>query len=429
MTICFHIDDCKISHVESTAVDKMIEWLKVHYETVWEDGTGKMKVSRGKIHKYLGMTLDYSIDGQVSITMIPYIEEILDAFEAVEPSSIGTKSRHSAAPEDLFKIDESCEKLSPTLATSFHNLVAKTLFATKRARPDTCTAVAFLSTRVRGPDTDDWRKVVHLMQYLKTTKNLPLILKADGSGIVKWWVDGSFGVHPNMRGHTGGGMSLGTGFPITTSTKQKLNTRSSTESELVAVDDCMPAICWTRYFLKAQGYGVHENILYQDNQSAILLEKNGKSSSSKRTKHINIRFFFVTDRIAQKELSVEWCPTGAMISDFFTKPLQGALFKKFRDLIMGVTGPSSKTYKQVLTETNPASSPPNRNTSLATKHTNLASTKTTTSTPQECVGGTPRGTTNTVEDKTSSLEKSSLEKRQDKNEWTTVARRRCSRRS
>jgi hypothetical protein len=147
MAICFHVDVCKISLVESTAVGKMIEWLMEHYETVWEDGTGKMKVSRGKIHKYLGMTLDYSVAGQVSITMIPYIEEILDAFEAEEPSSIRPKS--SAAPEDLFKIDESCEKLNLKMTTCFHNLVTKTLFATKRARPDTCTAVAYLSTKVR----------------------------------------------------------------------------------------------------------------------------------------------------------------------------------------------------------------------------------------------------------------------------------------
>ena len=129
---------------------------------------------------------------------------------------------------------------------------------------------------------------------------------------------------------------MGRGFPLANTTKQKLNTRSSTESELVAVDDCMPSICWTRYFMLSQGYEIAENILYQDNRSAILLEKNGKASSSKRTKHINIRFFFVTDRVANDELSVRWCPTGAMIADFWTKPLQGALFKKFRDQIMGV---------------------------------------------------------------------------------------------
>ena len=161
----------------------------------------------------------------------------------------------------------------------------------------TCTAVAYLTTRVREPDKNDWKKLVHLMKYIRGTAKLPLILRANGSGIVKWWIDGSFGVHPNMLGHTGGGLSMGTGFPIVNSTKQKLNTRSSTESELVGVDDCMPAVCWTRYFLEAQGYGVVENIVFQDNQSAILLEKNGKQSSGKKTRHMDIRYFFITDNI------------------------------------------------------------------------------------------------------------------------------------
>ena len=173
------------------------------------------------------------------------------------------------------------------------------------------------------------------MQYLYGTKDLPLILGADGTGIIKWFVDASFAVHPNMRSHTGGAVTLGRGCPIVTSTKQKLNTRSSTESELVGVDDLMPSILWTRKFLKAQGYDVSENILYQDNKSSILLEKNGKASSSKRTRHISIRYFFVTDRIAKGELTIEWCPTANMIADFMTKPLQGALFRKFRDIVMG----------------------------------------------------------------------------------------------
>ena len=111
----------------------------------------------------------------------------------------------------------------------------------------------YLTTRVRGPDTDDWTKLAHMIKYLRGMKLLPLTLSTSSTGILKWWVDGSFAVHPEMRGHTGGGLSFGHGFPIVTSTKQKLNTRSSTESELVGVDDCMPAICWTRYFVQAQG--------------------------------------------------------------------------------------------------------------------------------------------------------------------------------
>jgi hypothetical protein len=271
-----------------------------------------MTVSRGKVHTYLGMTLDYNTPGQVKISMFSYVAEILTAFNKADPKGGGTKT--SAAPADLFKIDKDCEKLDTKRATKFHNLVAKTLYATKRARPDTCTAVAFLTTRVREPDNDNWAKLAHMMKYIRGTKELPLILSANGSGILKWWIDASFAVHPNMRGHTGGGLSMGQGFPIVTSSKQKLNTRSSMETELVGVDDCMPAVIWTRYFMEAQGYGIHENIVFQDNKSAILMERNGKASSSKRTKHINIRYYFVIDRIQKKDLVVEWCPTGDILA-------------------------------------------------------------------------------------------------------------------
>ena len=153
------------------------------------------------------------------------------------------------------------------------------------------------------------------MKCLWKTLLLPLILSANGSGILKWWVDASFAVHPNMRGHSGGGLSMGRGFPIVSSTKQKLNTRSSTETEVVGANDFMPATCWTRNFVQAQGCNVIDNILHQDNESAMLLEKNGKASSSKRTKHINTRQFFVTDGIDKGEVSVAWCPTGNMTGD------------------------------------------------------------------------------------------------------------------
>jgi hypothetical protein len=124
--------------------------------------------------------------------------------------------------------------------------------------------------------------------YLKSTCKLPLVLGAWNTGVLHWYVDASFAVHPNMRGHTGGVITLGTEAPVVTSTKQKLNTRSSTISEVVAVDDMIPKILWTWLFMQEQGIKVTDNILYQDNKSAILLEKNGRASSSKWTKHIKI---------------------------------------------------------------------------------------------------------------------------------------------
>ena len=108
---------------------------------------------------------------------------------------------------------------------------------------------------------------------------------------------------------------MGRGFPIAGSTKQKLNSRSSMETEIVGVNNFMPAIYWTKYFLKAQGYNVQENSLHQDNKSSIIFEKNGKASSSKRTKHINIWYFFIANRVAKVKVSIFWCPTGDMTTD------------------------------------------------------------------------------------------------------------------
>ena len=76
-------------------------------------------------------------------------------------------------------------------------------------------------------------------------------------------------------------------------------------------------------------------MLYQDSTSTIQLERNGKASSRQRTKHINIEYFFIKDRVESGEITIIYCPTEDMIADFFTKPLQGIKFIQFRESIMG----------------------------------------------------------------------------------------------
>ena len=97
---------------------------------------------------------------------------------------------------------------------------------------------------------------------------------------------------------------MGQGSLYSALKKQKLNTMSSTEAEMVGVDDLMPQILWMQYFLEAQGMKVSDNVVYQDNQSAMKLEKNGGASNGKQTRYINICYFFVTDHIQSKEIRV-----------------------------------------------------------------------------------------------------------------------------
>jgi hypothetical protein len=112
-------------------------------------------------------------------------------------------------------------------------------------------------------------------------------------------------------------------------------TKSSTESELVAVSDALPQILWTKQFLESQGYQPGPVRLYQDNQSTMAMIEKGRSTSS-RTRHIAIRYFFVSDRVNSGEVEVVYLPTGSMRADIMTKPLQGDLFRKMRAELMGM---------------------------------------------------------------------------------------------
>ena len=125
---------------------------------------------------------------------------------------------------------------------------------------------------------------------------------------------------------------------INLSTKQKLNTESSTVAELVGVDQVLPLVLWAPPFLKKQGHEVKENIVKQDNESTISLAKNGKTSSRKQTQAINVCHFCIMDQIKRGNLSVECCPTDEMTSDCMSEGLQGVKFQKFRHQIVRFSG-------------------------------------------------------------------------------------------
>jgi hypothetical protein len=143
----------------------------------------------------------------------------------------------------LFKTRESAPKLSSDLSELLHSNVAKLLDLARRARPDILLAVVFWTTRVSNPDIDDLGKLKSVMRYLRDTKDLALTLEASGDGVVRWWIDASFAVHPNMRSHSGAVVSLGKGAVYGMSSKQKINTKRSCEAELVGVDDALPQSC------------------------------------------------------------------------------------------------------------------------------------------------------------------------------------------
>ena len=331
MTVVWHVDDLKVSHVDATEVEKFVQQME---ETFGQETP--LTVSRGQVHDYLGMTLDFRTKGEVQICMEHYINMMLqDAPEEMK----GTATT-PAAPH-LFKVNnKDPQLLGPVKKKIFMHLVMQGLYLSQRGRPDIRTAIAFLCGRLHDPDEDDYKKLARMIQYLRGSKEMVLTLRASDEGIVQWWIDASYGVHEDMKGHTGATLSLGKGAIYSGSWKQRLVSRSSTESELIGVYDVLPQVLWTKLFLEEQGRLDTTTVVYQDNMSSILLERNGRSSSTKCTKHMHIRYFYVTEQVHNKAIHITHCPTEEMVSDFFTKPLQGSLFTKMRNYVMGNEEPA-----------------------------------------------------------------------------------------
>jgi hypothetical protein len=328
MTIKFHVDDIMSSHVDSTVNDKFLVFLNKKYGQHVE-----VKATRGNQHDYLGMKFVFK-EKKLEVDMCDYIDSMLEEFSIKFDSE---KTVPNPAGMDMFEAESG--KLLPTEKKElYHRFTVKALFLCKRARPDIQPIVSVLCTRVKQPTEKAFSKLVRMMKYLTSTRKdtLKLSIK-DGINKLEWFIDASFAVHPDFRSHTGMTMRVGGGIgsPIQQSLKQKLNTDSSATSELVGVHQTLLVVLWVKLFLEAQGYLIEENIVYQDNQSVILLENNGKKSSSKCTRHLNIRYFMVTDQVEKGNITIKYCPTDDMIGDFMTKGLQGIKFAKFRKAIMG----------------------------------------------------------------------------------------------
>ena len=134
--------------MEQEMVTEFLNWLKTTYAN---DGVGKVKTSRGNVHEYLGMKIDYSSQGEVKFNMSDYVKEMIEEFG--KDINMGKGNSNTPAAEHLFEIRDTADKLNQELASKYHTFTAKGLFLCKRARPDIQPIVSVLCTRVKKPGT------------------------------------------------------------------------------------------------------------------------------------------------------------------------------------------------------------------------------------------------------------------------------------
>ncbi|CAJ1944996.1 unnamed protein product [Cylindrotheca closterium] len=220
-TICWYVDDNKISHVNPKVVDDVIKKIESKF--------GPMSQTRGDKHDFLGMELKYK-KGKLTIGLKKHILKAINTFD----EDI-TRNAASPAKGYLFDVWPDAQKLDEKKADCFHSVVQSLLYVSRRCRLDIQTAIGFLCTRVDSPDEDDWAKLKRLLQYLRGTIDLVRTLGGEDINRMKSWVDVSYGIHDECKSHTGGCTSFGWGVLLTKCQKQKLNTKSPTEAEIVGI--------------------------------------------------------------------------------------------------------------------------------------------------------------------------------------------------
>ena len=313
LTVAVYVDDT-LSTCKSAAA---LKWLADMFERRFPG----MSVNTGAVHSFLGETWDFSQPGKVAVTMTGNIGKMLEDY-GVEGTAV------TPATSDLFAVDDASPPLEESARQRFHTFVQKLQWVAKRVAPQLGPAISFLLPRVLKATEQDRAKLDRVMRYMNANRGRGIVIEPGAEGLhLHAYVDASFAVHESMRSHTGVTIGIGEGPVFTKSSVQKPTSMSSTEAELIGVSDALPQVIWVRDFLVEQGYTIGPAVLYQDNQSTIKLAERG-SAASERTRHVAIRFFFVYDRIQSGEIVVEYMPTGHMVADILTKPLQGTLFRR-----------------------------------------------------------------------------------------------------
>ena len=284
---------------------------------------------------FLGTTLAQSTDhSELEINAVGAINQLV-ADAIVDLKLVGKLEAKTPADSNFFDFESESEALQGNKKSLYITYLYKLAYLAMVCRFDFVKEIRFLQTRVSICNINDLAKLIRIIKYLHSTANLPLKFVATNLKFVAY-VDSSFLIHSDRKSHTGAALCIGQNPPILIlSNKQTINTRSSTEAELVALDDTLTYILWLKKLLcEIKWIMDNPTIVYQDNTSTMKMANSGEGSF-KKSKHIENKYYTITNYINDGIIKLEHISTDEMLADFFTKPLQSQKFLYFRRKIMG----------------------------------------------------------------------------------------------
>ena len=318
--MCLHVDDFYVISSKANMLSELHNTLTKAYGTV--------SIKSESVMAYLGMEVRIESSGDILISQPAYIKAITDLHN-ISGKKVKTPMRvfPLVVPGDEVRVDQN----------EYLTLVGALNHLSQYTRPDILFAVSSAAQKCSKPTVGDLKAVVRIFQYLTCTLDLGIRYSAKGSMELVGSVDASHNQYEDGRGHYGYSFSLGRGNGSfdAKSSKMKLNTLSSTESEYVAFCEATREVIWLRRLLADMGFPqIGPTVIYEDNTSTIQMLKG--AYNHKASKHVNPRYHFSKSAIMDGEVSVEHLVTTEMESDMLTKPLPTQSHWKFTLKVLNV---------------------------------------------------------------------------------------------
>lgn len=314
--VCVHVDDLLSIAPNRQVQNAFMEAFGKHL---------KIKRHSGNILSYIGLTISKLSNGDIRVTQDHQVQELVKKFgNELQGKMVKTPAGNELVMNDT---GDDAIKLSDQEKKLFLSLIMSLMYLARLTRSDILFATTYLATKSVSPTRGDLRKAKRIVKYISCTVSVGVTFKSQNNMELVVHADASHLLHPEGYGHTGFIVTVGGSIVFARSTKQKMQTLSSTESELIALQDASTIVVWMRYLLGDIGYPVSKpTIVTQDNQSATIIAEQG--GNFQRTKHLVGRFNYLRERIVTGDLVIKYRPTDKMPADYLTKPVSDVLLQR-----------------------------------------------------------------------------------------------------
>lgn len=331
LIVALYVDDGLVTGTDTKDIQLFMEELKKEF-----------KIKVGSLNYFLGMEIDQRTDESLFVSQKSYAKKVLERFQMENCNSVATPMELTAKVPEEVTVSNTLEGNDVTAvanATSvkdvatdipYREAVGSLMYLATATRPDIAHAVSIVSQKLDNPSDGDWKRVKRILRYLKGTVGCGIIYRANHKvGVLEAFCDADYAGDRETRRSTSGVVCKYAGGAVSwMSQKQKSVSLSTTEAEFIAMSEGAKEVIWVKRLLQDITNLQELPVLKVDNASAIKLVKNPEFH--KRSKHIEVRHYFVRERYQEGVFDVEHVASKDQLADILTKPLVKERFEKLR---------------------------------------------------------------------------------------------------